>query len=492
MSAGGQVRGGGPAGEGEPADPRRWPILVIVLAGVLMSVLDGSVVNIALPTITAAFRVDLPASQWTITAYLVTMTALLLFFGRLSERTGQAFLFTAGLAVFTLASAACGLSATLGQLVAFRVLQAVGGAMVFSISGAILIVAFPPRERGRAMGYLGSTVAVGSILGPILGGFLVDSLGWRSIFFLNLPIGAVLVACSLAVLRLPEHRRREQAATGPGMDWVGAASLAAALVALMLLLAGTASQGAARPAALAALFLLSTAVFVRWERRSPRPLLDLRLLADRRFARPVLVVLLYFVATFMVNVAGPFYFEQVMGFRPTQVGLIFLVVPTILVVASPVAGWLYDRHYRPYYGTIGMAVQAAAFLLLGLSAAHRNVGGMAAAFVVLGLGSALFLSPNNTEIMSALPRSQAAVASSVSSTARNLGMGLGVSLSSILLTLQVRLAGQAGAVASAGRALLSGAVGRVMLAAAAVSLAGFVVLLTAGRETPGGPRRPRS
>ena len=173
----------------------KYVILVIVLVGVLMSVLDGIVVSIALPTITGAFSVDISSSQWTITAYLVTLTSLLLFFGRIAEFTGRALLFIAGLAVFTLASLACGLSATFGQLVAFRVLQGVGGAMVFSISGAILFLAFPPQERGRAMGYLGSTVAVGSILGPVLGGFLVDTLGWRSIFLINSPSAS----CSLPV-----------------------------------------------------------------------------------------------------------------------------------------------------------------------------------------------------------------------------------------------------------------------------------------------------
>ncbi len=472
---------------GPAPEQQRYLILAIVLAGVLMAVLDGAVVNIALPTITSAFRVDLPSSQWSITAYLVTMTSLLLFFGRLSERTGHAFLFTAGLAVFTLASVACGLSATLGQLVVFRVLQAVGGAMVFSISGAILIITFPVQERGRAMGFLGSTVAVGSILGPILGGFLVDSLGWRSIFFINLPIGVVLITCALLFLRLPEKgpavgaAGAARAAAAARMDWPGAATLAAALVSFMLLLSRVESaRSAAGPAALGAVFAASAAAFVLWERRSRQPLLDLKLLGNRRFARPLLAMMLFFTATFMVNVAGPFYFERVMGFRPTEVGLVFLIVPTIMVVASPVAGWLYDRHYRPFYGTVGMAALGVAFGLVGLLAARYSVAGMAAGFVLLGLGSAVFQSPNNTEIMTALPRGQAAVASSVSSTARNLGMGLGVSLSSTLLALQVRLAGHGGAVASAGRGLLSGAASRVMFVAGAVCLVGFVVLLTAG------------
>ena len=152
-------------------------VLAIVLVGVFMAVLDSIVVSIALPTITTSFGVDVARSQWAITAYMLTMTSLLLFFGRVSERTGRTVLFIAGFTMFTIASLACGLSATLAQLVGFRVLQAVGGSMVFSIGGAILFQAFPVEERGRAMGFLGSTVAVASVLGPIVGGMLVDQPG---------------------------------------------------------------------------------------------------------------------------------------------------------------------------------------------------------------------------------------------------------------------------------------------------------------------------
>ena len=153
---------------------RRYLILAIVLAGTLMSVLDGIVVNIALPTITSHYHVALAESQWIITAYLLTMTGLLLVFGRASRYTGRARLFILGFALFSLSSLACGLAPNLTALIVFRIVQAVGGAMVFSISSALIFQAFPPRERGRAMGYLGSTVAVGGIAGPALGGFIVQ------------------------------------------------------------------------------------------------------------------------------------------------------------------------------------------------------------------------------------------------------------------------------------------------------------------------------
>lgn len=206
---------------------RRQIIMVIILIGILMAVIDGIVVSIALPTITRHFSVPVAESQWTITAYLVTMTSLLLIFGRVSEYTGRTRLFTAGLGIFTVSSLACGLSTTLSLLILFRVIQAIGAAMVFSISGAILFLASPPGEQGRAMGYIGSTVAMGSIAGPILGGFLVDALGWEYIFLINVPIGVLLLAIASRYLKI-EERRSETL----DMDWVGALSLVALMVSL--------------------------------------------------------------------------------------------------------------------------------------------------------------------------------------------------------------------------------------------------------------------
>jgi EmrB/QacA subfamily drug resistance transporter len=459
-----------------PAAPRthKYVILAIVLVGVLMSVLDGIVVSIALPTITGAFRVDISASQWTITAYLVTLTSLLLFFGRTAEFTGRTLLFIAGLAVFTLASLACGLSATFAQLVAFRVLQGIGGAMVFSISGAILFLAFPPQERGRAMGYLGSTVAIGSILGPVLGGFLVDNLGWRYIFLINLPIGVILVACSLLFLKTHEERT-----SSFHMDWIGAGTLAAALFFLMLFLSRLEQVSASSllAALYGGLFVAGTMAFLLRESRCERPLLDLGIFRIRGFLLPVLAMMLFFVSSFMINVVGPFYFQGVMGLRPTQVGLLFLVVPLVMVVASPVAGWLYDmRHWR-HYGTVGMALVALCYFGLGIIArSWFNIAAMAGVFALLGVGSALFQSPNSTAVMNSLPRSQTAIASSVSSAVRNLGMTLGVALASLLLPLLLRLSGSASSVLQADRGVLAASAGDIMIVSGVLCLITVAIL----------------
>jgi predicted MFS family arabinose efflux permease len=302
----------------------------------------------------------------------------------------------------------------------------------------------------------------------------VDTLGWRSIFLINLPIGVLLVTGALLFLRTHEERTPKFQ-----MDWLGASTLAASLFFLMLFLSGLgrASSSALVTAVLGVLFLAAGTGFLLRESRCARPLLDLDIFRTRGFLLPVLAMMLFFVANFMINVVGPFYFEGVMGFRPTQVGLMFLVVPVVMVVASPAAGWLYDKRRWRHYGTVGMSVVALCFIALGILArAWYSTAAMAAVFFFLGLGSALFQSPNSTEVMNALPRAQTAIASSVSAAVRNLGMTLGVALASLLLPLQLRLLGATGGVLDAPKGLLASSIGNIMFLSAALCLITIVIL----------------
>lgn len=447
-----------------PVDPpqyqQRSVILLIVLTAIFMAVIDGTVVNIALPTITRYFSVDLSDSQWAITAYLVTMTSLLLIFGKLSEYLGRARLFFIGIVVFTASSLACGLSGNLSQLVLFRVIQGAGAAMLFSISSALIFETTPPDMRGRAMGYIGSTVAIGSIAGPIVGGFVVDALGWEYIFFINIPIGLLLIIAALKYLRFDERR-----SSTIDLDWHGSAAMVTMFVSLILALGSIAAADTITPVAcvMAVLFVVSGAAFVWHERRCPSPLLDLSIFTHRAFLFPIIALVIVFVANFMMGVVGPFYFEGVLGYRPSQVGLAFLITPAVMVIVAPIAGALYDRNRTSVYGTIGMLITAAGFALIAYCCIHENVPGILVAFVLFGIGVGLFQSPNNTTIMMALPQKNLAVASSVTATGRNLGMALGVSFGSILLSFQLVMAGYHGDVLSAGPSLLASSISSIMV-----------------------------
>ena len=448
--------------EPDTADPRyghRYAVLLIVLVAVLMAVIDGTVVNIALPTMTRYFAVDLADSEWTVTAYLITMTSLLIVFGKVSEYIGRARLFFVGIIVFTASSLACGLSGSLSQLIFFRVLQGTGAAMLFSISSALIFETTPVSERGRAMGYLGSTVAIGSIAGPVVGGLVVDSLGWEYIFFINIPIGILLTITAIRYLRF-DQKQAEQFS----LDWQGAVMMTAGFVFLILALGNLADDTVITPVtvfffvASAALFVL----FVRNERHCLTPLVDLSIFECRKFSRPLLALLLVFIANFMIMIVGPFYFEGVLNYRPAQVGLVFLISPALIMVVSPFAGTLFDRYRSRYLGVFGMMVVALACAMFSYFTLTQNVPYLLLAFVLAGIGNGFFQSPNNTVLMSVLPKEKIATASSVTATARNLGMALGVSFGSILLSLQFLMAGDTGDVLTVPPSLLATSVSHIM------------------------------
>lgn len=451
----------------------RYIIMVIVLTGIMMSVIDGIVVSIALPTVTTYFNVDVSLSQWTITAYLLTMTSLLLIFGRLSEYFGKVNFFIVGFSIFTLSSLACGLSSSLLMLIGFRIIQGFGAAMVFSISGAILFQAFPEHERGKAMGFLGSAVAIGSIAGPVLGGLIVDAMGWQYIFLINVPIGIVLVGMALKYLKVQEYRSKSLE-----LDWPGALILITFMASLMLSLGelGNKVSVTATVMAFAAIAAISLVAFVYRESHCEKPLLDLSIFKVKKFSLPVISMMLSFIATFMLSIAGPFFFQGALQYTPSQIGMLYLVTPAVMVVAAPLTGSLYDRTRSKYYAPLGMLIVAFTHFAFSMLALNFNLLLAIAIFIIGGLGSSLFQSPNNTEMMNALPARKLGISSSVSSTVRNLGMALGVSIAAILVSFQLNNTGYAGPILQAGTSLAP-IVSNVMLAAGVLCVIAAVTSL---------------
>lgn len=445
----------------------RYLILAIVLTGILMSVLDGYMVSIALPTITGHFNASLALSEWAITGYLVVMTGFFVVFGKVSERTGKAKLFMAGWAIFTASSLACGLAPGMAWLIAFRLIQALGASMVAGVSGAIVFQAFPPKEIGKAMGYFGATMGLGALIAPGLGGLLVDYFGWQSIFLVNVPLGILLLAAALVYLKVPET-----ISSNFRMDWAGAATLVLSVASLMLCCSELAQNLALTLPLVAcgAVFALSLIAFVLQELRSPRPLLNLAVFRNAKFSLPVASMLLFAVAFNTAVFIGPFYFQGAMGYTPSQVGLLTMAMPLGMLLAAPAGGKLYDRYHWKFAAALGVAVTAAAFLLLGYAFLSLNVWLAVAALGVLGIGYGLFTSPNSTESLGALPREQTAMASSISTTARSLGGALGVSIASILLLAGLGASGYHGAVFGAGQQLLAGTTGVIMIVVSALCI----------------------
>jgi EmrB/QacA subfamily drug resistance transporter len=450
----------------------RYLILAVVLAGVFMSVLDAVVVTIALPDITSFFRVGVGESQWVVTAYPVVETAFIIIFGKVADRTGKAKMFTAGLALFTVSSLMCGIAGSLELLILFRVMQGLGAAMLFCIAAAILFQVFRHEDRGKVMGLLGSAVAVAMLAGPAIGGFIVAGVGWQYIFWINVPVGVFAVVLALRTLKL-----NDKVVERLRMDYPGSGLWIAAIVTLMLTLGEIASAGEVTAVAVAfmAIFAVSLAGFTIWEKRTANPLLDVSVFRVRAFTFAGLSMAMFFISSNIVSVIGPFYYEGVLGYGPETVGLIFMILPAVMMFGSPITGRMYDRTHSRHYSPAGQLIRAGSLFLLALGFFWRDLTVMLLAFAVMGLGSALFKSVNDTEVMITLPKEKAGVASSVSATFRNLSIPVGTSLGTMLLVFQMGKVDLTGTLSSSVASNLSMAATVSVLVAGFLSMAGALI-----------------
>ena len=450
----------------------KYLISTIVLIGVLMSVLDGFMVTVALPTITTYFNVSIGQSQWIITSYLVVMTALFIFFGKISEYVGKTRLFMIGWVLFTLSSLACGLSSGITELIIFRIAQATGASMVAGVSGAILFHAFPQNEIGKAMGYFGATIALGSLIGPILGGLITNYIGWQYIFLINVPLGIILLLGGLKYLKIQENKSESL-----NIDWIGTITFVLSVTTLLMFCSELATDiSFTGPLLIYGLvFILSTIIFILQESKCENPMLDLSIFKNRKFSLPLLTLLIFSIAYNMALVMSPFYFQGVMNYSPSQVGLLFMAVSLSMAVAAPLGGKLYDKYRSKYASGVAVLISAVSFVLLGYAYLTMNLYLIIIALFLWGIGYGLFTSPNSTETLGALPHEKTAIASSVSTTIKSLGGALGTSIASIFLIMSLNIAGYSGEPLSASQLILSNSISISMFVAAGLSIIAAVI-----------------
>ncbi|VVB91984.1 Putative multidrug resistance protein MdtD [uncultured archaeon] len=408
----------------------KWKAMLIVWIGIFMATLDGSIVNVALPTLTEYFKSDITTIEWVIMAYLVTITSLLLSLGRLSDMFGRKPIFAGGLALFTVGSGLCAISATEGQLIFYRIIQGIGAAMLMATGVAIITHAFPPRERGKAMGLIGTVVSIGSMAGPITGGFLIENVGWQSIFYINIPIGIFGTLMALRVLHKDE--------TNPGQtfDVSGALTLFMSLILLLLALSQGQDSGW-ESGYIISLFILSAVlfmVFIYVETKARHPMMELRHFKNRPFAAANISSMISFVAMFNVILMMPFFLENELGYSPEMVGIVFLAVPLVMSVISPVSGWLSDRANSYVLSSIGVGIASISILALSFLSKSSGFIDVASRLALLGLGLGLFQAPNNSIIMGSLPKEQIGIAAGTLGTMRNMGMVIGIAVSGAIFS----------------------------------------------------------
>lgn len=411
-------------------DPK-WLVLIAIGTGSFMAALDGSVVNTILPVLRTAFNSNVATIEWVVTVYLLVLSGLLLSFGRLGDLRGHRSIYIWGFGIFILSSALCGVAWSAAALVVFRGLQAVGGAMLASNSPAIVTGNFPAEQRGRAFGLISTMTYLGLTVGPSLGGFLTQTFGWRTVFYINVPVG--LLALTLGLLFIPKDSPAE---SGKRFDLAGAVVFLAALTLLMLGLNKGAEWGWASAPVLVLLggALVFMAIFILIERRSPDPMLDLTLFRVPLFSTSVASAILNYICVYSIVFLMPFYLIQGRGLNPAQAGLLLTVQAVVMAIAAPVSGAFSDRIGSRRPGMLGMGLLAIGLFLLSRLGADSGLLLVALGLAIAGAGTGTFISPNTSALMGSAPRARQGIASGVLAAARNFGMVLGIGLAGAIFT----------------------------------------------------------
>jgi len=407
--------------------PNRWQVFFLVAVGIFMATLDGSIVNIAVPTIMRDLRETVAAVQWVVMIYLLIVTVLLLSFGRLSDIYGRRRVYSLGLVIFSAGSLFCGLASNIEWLIASRTFQGLGAAMIMACTPALIVDTFPVAERGRALGFIGSVVASGLTTGPVLGGLLLHFFSWRAIFLINIPIG-LGTAFFVHVLLKGSHAdvvRQES------FDRLGAVMLALCLGPLLLVVTHGYDWGYFSPTILLLICvgLISAVGLVLVEAKAVHPILDSALFRIRLFTLPILAAIIIFVSLFSLVFLMPFYLLNPGGYSVDQAGYLMATIFVFLFIVSPVSGTLSDRIGSRLLCTVGTGIVALSLYLLAHLPPEAPVPSIVGRLALAGVGMAVFIPPNSAAAMNSVPPQRRGVASATVAAARNLGMVLGVAVS---------------------------------------------------------------
>ncbi|HVW56764.1 MAG TPA: MFS transporter [Rhizobiaceae bacterium] len=442
--------------------PRRYWAWATIIVTLTLAVLDGTIANVALPTIAADFHASPSISIWIVNGYQLAIVMTLLPFASLGEIHGYRKIYLAGVAVFTLASFGCVLSRSLEMLTAARIVQGFGAAGLMSVNTALLRYVVPKEKLGSAIGLNALVVAAASTIGPTLAGFMLSVLNWPWLFAINLPLGILAIAMGWSSLPDSDLADRRFDLTS--------ATLSAVTIGLVVTTIDSIGHemSAAAIAAQALFCVVAAVLLVRRELGVPRPLLPLDLLRIPVFTLSIATSVASFTAQILAYVSLPFTFQTIFGFPPVDVGLLMMPWPLAVGIAAPISGRLSDRYNPGILGGFGLILLTAGLLLLGMLPAHPAPADIVWRMVLCGAGFGLFQTPNNRTMITAAPKTRSGAASGMLGTARLTGQSVGAALVALLL----------------GRLGIHGAIGALYLGAVFSLVAAVISFSRTGRFTP--------
>ena len=412
---------------------KKWWTLAAVSFGLFMIMLDNTVVNVALPSIQRDLGVGLSELEWIVSGYALTFAALMLIGGKLADAYGRRLIFVVGIVVFTLASLLCGLATSGDMLIAARILQGAGAAMMNPATLSIIAATFPPRQRGAAIGIWAGVSALALAIGPLIGGLLTEHASWNWIFFVNVPVGILGIFASFLLIdesRDPTHER---------LDLPGLATSAIGLFALTygLIEANTYGWGSARIVGSFVLSAVALVAFVLLERHQRAPMLDLTLFRNRTYVGANLVTLLVALAMFGVFFFVSLFVQNVLGYSAVQAGASFLPMTVLVIIVAPIAGRVSDRFGSRGLMTTGMLLLACQLLYFSQLDQTATFWTLLPGLVLGGVGMSMTMTPSAAAATRAVPVEKAGVGSAVLNACRQVGGSVGIALMGAIMAAQL-------------------------------------------------------
>ncbi|CAM3214136.1 MFS transporter [Vagococcus fessus] len=407
----------------------RWIILTAIGLFTFMSTLDGSIVNVALPTISDDLGVKMNQSEWVVSIYLMTVCACLLLFGKIGDSKGKVKIFKLGTVIFVIGSLLCGIPGSLTLLLVSRIVQAVGASMTMATGTGIITEVFPLSERGKALGLMGSFVSLGSITGPGVGGMILHSLHWSYIFWINVPIGIITILIG------QKYLPKESIKSDKKIDIAGFTTFATFIMAFFggIFIGQEIGFKHVSVLGLIAISLVSLGLFIKIEGRVENPLVKFSIFKNKMFTMSLLTASLIFVSNFFANVIVPFYLQNNRGLSPSKAGMLMMVFPLVMVIVAPISGMLSDKVGPMILCLIGLGILTVSQFCYMLIGETTPLALFAVIPALMGLGNALFQAPNNAIVMSSVEVKDLGIAGSLNSLARNFGMVVGISVSTTIL-----------------------------------------------------------